>query len=69
MIRFVLLQVALEEVENSILKGNSLSVSLKKNALFNISHDYCFKTFYYSICRCSYSCFTGSYVFAYVPVE
>ncbi|WP_269225698.1 type II secretion system F family protein [Flavobacterium eburneipallidum] len=35
MIRFVPLQDALEKVENSILKGNSLSVSLKENALFD----------------------------------
>jgi type II secretory pathway component PulF len=35
MIRFVPLQEALEKVENSILKGNSLSVSLKENPLFD----------------------------------
>lgn len=35
MIRFVPLQDALEKVENSILKGNSLSVSLKENQLFD----------------------------------
>jgi type II secretory pathway component PulF len=35
MIRFVPLQDALEKVENSILKGNSLSVSLKENPLFD----------------------------------
>ncbi|WP_269225276.1 type II secretion system F family protein [Flavobacterium eburneipallidum] len=35
MIRFVPLQDALEKVENSILKGNSLSISLKENALFD----------------------------------
>lgn len=34
MIRFVPLQDALDKVENSILKGNSLSVSLKENPLF-----------------------------------
>jgi type IV pilus assembly protein PilC len=35
MIRFVPLQNALEKVESSILKGNSLSVSLKENPLFD----------------------------------
>lgn len=35
MIRFVPLQEALEKVELSILKGNSLSVSLKENPLFD----------------------------------
>ena len=35
MIRFVPLQDALEKVENSILKGNSLSASLKENPLFD----------------------------------
>lgn len=35
MIRFVPLQDALEKVENSILKGNSLSTSLKENPLFD----------------------------------
>jgi type II secretory pathway component PulF len=35
MIRFVPLQDALDKVENSILKGNSLSVSLKENHLFD----------------------------------
>lgn len=35
MIRFVPLQEALDKVENSILKGNSLSVSLKENPLFD----------------------------------
>ena len=35
MIRFVPLQVALDKVENSILKGNSLSASLKDNPLFD----------------------------------
>jgi type II secretory pathway component PulF len=35
MIRFVPLQDALEKVENSILKGNSLSASLKENNLFD----------------------------------
>lgn len=35
MIRFVPLQEALDKVENSILKGNSLSVSLKENHLFD----------------------------------
>ena len=35
MIRFVPLQEALEKVENSILKGNSLSASLKENPLFD----------------------------------
>ena len=35
MIRFVPLQDALEKVENSILKGNNLSVSLKENPLFD----------------------------------
>lgn len=35
MIRFVPLQDALEKVENSILKGNSLSKSLKENPLFD----------------------------------
>jgi type II secretory pathway component PulF len=35
MIRFVPLQEALEVVENSILKGNSLSTSLKENSLFD----------------------------------
>lgn len=35
MIRFVPLQDALEKVENSILKGSSLSVSLKENPLFD----------------------------------
>jgi type II secretory pathway component PulF len=35
MIRFVPLQDALEKVENSILKGNSLSISLKENPLFD----------------------------------
>jgi type II secretory pathway component PulF len=35
MIRFVPLQEALDIVENSILKGNSLSASLKENALFD----------------------------------
>lgn len=35
MIRFVPLQEALDKVENSILKGNSLSASLKENPLFD----------------------------------
>ena len=35
MIRFVPLQEALEQVENSILKGNSLSASLKNTPLFD----------------------------------
>ncbi|WP_264536589.1 type II secretion system F family protein [Flavobacterium sp. N1736] len=35
MIRFVPLQDALEKVEESILKGNSLSASLKNNSLFD----------------------------------
>jgi type II secretory pathway component PulF len=35
MIRFVPLQDALDKVENSILKGNSLSISLKDNHLFD----------------------------------
>ncbi len=35
MIRFVPLQEALEKVEDSILKGNSLSASLKNNSLFD----------------------------------
>jgi len=35
MIRFVPLQDALERVEESILKGNSLSSSLKNNPLFD----------------------------------
>lgn len=35
MIRFVPLQEALEKVEESILKGNSLSASLKNNPLFD----------------------------------
>ncbi|MDI1305377.1 MAG: type II secretion system F family protein [bacterium] len=35
MIRFVPLQEALDKVENSILKGNSLSSSLKENPLFD----------------------------------
>lgn len=35
MIRFVPLQEALDKVEHSILKGNSLSVSLKENPLFD----------------------------------
>lgn len=35
MIRFVPLQDALEKVENNILKGNSLSSSLKENTLFD----------------------------------
>lgn len=35
MIRFVPLQEALEKVELSILKGNSLSISLKENPLFD----------------------------------
>jgi type II secretory pathway component PulF len=35
MIRFVPLQDALEKVENSILKGNNLSASLKENPLFD----------------------------------
>lgn len=35
MILFVPLQEALDKVENSILKGNSLSVSLKENPLFD----------------------------------
>jgi type IV pilus assembly protein PilC len=35
MIRFVPLQDALEEVEKSLLKGNSLSSSLKDNAMFD----------------------------------
>jgi type II secretory pathway component PulF len=35
MIRFVPLQDALEKVENGILKGNSLSMSLKENQLFD----------------------------------
>jgi type II secretory pathway component PulF len=35
MICFVPLQEALEKVEESILKGNSLSTSLKNNALFD----------------------------------
>jgi type II secretory pathway component PulF len=35
MIRFVPLQEALEKVEESILKGNSLSASLKNNSLFD----------------------------------
>lgn len=35
MIRFVPLQEALDKVENSILKGNSLSLSLKENPLFD----------------------------------
>lgn len=35
MIRFVPLQDALDKVENSILKGNSLSESLKENHLFD----------------------------------
>jgi type IV pilus assembly protein PilC len=35
MIRFVPLQEALNTVENSILKGNSLSASLKENPLFD----------------------------------
>lgn len=35
MIRFVPLQEALEQVENSILKGNSLSTSLKNTPLFD----------------------------------
>ncbi|MBP1221740.1 type II secretion system F family protein [Flavobacterium sp. 1355] len=35
MIRFVPLQEALEKVEESILKGNSLSTSLKNNSLFD----------------------------------
>lgn len=35
MIRFVPLQEALEKVEISILKGNSLSVSLKQNPMFD----------------------------------
>lgn len=35
MIRFVPLQEALEKVELNILKGNSLSVSLKENPLFD----------------------------------
>lgn len=35
MIRFVPLQEALDKVENSILKGNSLSASLKENSLFD----------------------------------
>jgi type II secretory pathway component PulF len=35
MIRFVPLQDALDKVENSILKGNSLSLSLKENPLFD----------------------------------
>ncbi len=35
MIRFVPLQEALDKVENSILKGNSLSTSLKENPLFD----------------------------------
>ncbi len=35
MIHFVPLQDALEKVEHSILKGNSLSVSLKENPLFD----------------------------------
>jgi type II secretory pathway component PulF len=35
MIRFVPLQEALDKVENSILKGNSLSLSLKENSLFD----------------------------------
>ncbi|KRD05408.1 general secretion pathway protein GspF [Flavobacterium sp. Root901] len=35
MIRFIPLQEALEQVENSILKGNSLSASLKNTPLFD----------------------------------
>ena len=35
MIRFVPLQEALEKVEISILKGNSLSISLKQNSMFD----------------------------------
>jgi type II secretory pathway component PulF len=35
MIRFVPLQEALEKVEHSILKGNSLSMSLKENPMFD----------------------------------
>jgi type II secretory pathway component PulF len=35
MIHFVPLQEALDKVENSILKGNSLSLSLKENSLFD----------------------------------
>nr|WP_315202907.1 type II secretion system F family protein [uncultured Flavobacterium sp.] len=35
MIRFVPLQDALDKVENSILKGNNLSASLKENPLFD----------------------------------